>query len=199
MAFIFSSTWPLISCVLMNAVFVTSGIQYTSEIEIESGRLRGFVETLTTYAQIRKYLGIPFAQANRFELPVPPSNWTGVKNMTSFGKVCYQEIFGGPFGYTHDDMSEDCLNLNIYVPDKQTTSHKLPVMVWIHGGGYQGNSNRISDGSYLTTIGEVIVVTINYRIGLLGFIHAKDYGFTGNYAMYDQLEALKWVNRNIEK
>jgi len=178
---------------------MTSAIQYTPEIQIQSGRLRGFVETLTTKAKIRKYLGIPFAHAERFELPVPPSNWTGVKDMTSFGKVCYQQKYSHSyFGYKITDMSEDCLNLNIYVPDKQTKS-KLPVMVWIHGGGYVGNSNRISDGSFLATIGEVTVVTINYRLDRLGFLYAKEYNITGNYGLYDQLEAMKWVKNNIEK
>lgn len=199
MTLISLSLWLLLSCIVLSNVFMTNGIQYTSEVQIQSGKIRGSVETLTTKAKIRKYLGIPFARAERFEMPVAPLDWVGVKNMTVFGNVCYQYKRRLPFGYNFTDMSEGCLNLNIYVPDKQTTKLVLPVMVWIHGGGLCFGSNRIADGSYLATVGEVIVVAINYRLGPLGFLCSKDYGFIGNYGLYDQLAALKWVKRNIEK
>lgn len=177
---------------------LVAGLRDTPDIEIQSGTIRGVVETLPNKKAVSKYLGIPYAKAERFERPVAPDSWTGVKDMTSFGKVCYQLLTPPPFGTTFEDMSEDCLNLNVYVP--RTRSGKtLPVMVWIHGGGFVSNSNRIADGRYLATLGEVIVVVINYRLCAFGFLASKDYDLEGNYGMYDQLEALKWVQNNIDK
>ncbi|KXJ22134.1 putative inactive carboxylesterase 4 [Exaiptasia diaphana] len=94
-------------------------------------------------------------------------------------------------------MDEDCLNLNVYVPAAPCDS-KRAVMVWIHGGGFLGGSNRIADGSYLATLGDVIVIAINFRRGILGYLHHRPSGLTGNYGLFDQLEALKWNFANTE-
>ncbi|XP_028519160.1 neuroligin-4, Y-linked [Exaiptasia diaphana] len=119
--------------------------------------------------------------------------------MKTFGKVCWQDLNYtklSPFNLPIKDMDEDCLNLNVYVPAAPCDS-KRAVMVWIHGGGFLGGSNRIADGSYLATLGDVIVIAINFRRGILGYLHHRPSGLTGNYGLFDQLEALKWVNRNI--
>ncbi|KAK3752810.1 hypothetical protein QZH41_005179 [Actinostola sp. cb2023] len=146
-----------------------------------------------------KYLGIPFANAKRFELPVLPTKWSDVKDMTSLGKACMQiQDHISLTGIARlDEMSEDYLNLNVFVPHASKVS-ALPVMVWIYGGSFQLSSNRIYDGSYIATMGKVIVVAINYRLGVFGFLATgKGTDLKGNYGMYDQIKALEWVKDNI--
>jgi len=187
----------VLSCI-SGIVALASGTRHTEVVQIEGGSIRGFLETLSNNQVVRKYLGVPYAKAERFEHPTAPDSWTGVKDVTSFGKVCFQFLFPEPFGYQFADMSEDCLNLNIYVPNTRTSGSR-PVMVWIHGGGFASNSNRIADGSYLATLGDVIVVVINYRLGPFGFMASRDFGLRGNYGLYDQMKALRWVQNNINK
>ncbi|EDO25969.1 predicted protein, partial [Nematostella vectensis] len=94
-------------------------------------------------------------------------------------------------------MSEDCLFLNVFRPAGTKATKDLPVMVFIHGGGYYRGSGDVYDGTPLAAYNDVIVVTMNYRLGLLGFLHVAGTDVTGNYAMYDQILALKWVQQHI--
>jgi len=97
-----------------------------------------------------------------------------------------------------EDMAENCLNLNVFVPDDIGSMDKLPVMFWIHGGSYLTGSNALYDGSYISVLGKVVVVAINYRLGPFGFLtNGKNGDLKGNYGMLDQVEALNWVKRNI--
>ncbi|KAK3752822.1 hypothetical protein QZH41_016361 [Actinostola sp. cb2023] len=195
--------WTLVLSVILSP-FAANAIQHTSAVPIQSGEIRGFVATLSGGDQVTKYLGIPYAKAARFENPGPPTNWTGVKDMVTTGKACRQVIYKP---YTHftgvetiQDMSEDCLNLNVYVPHN-SSNLTLPVMVWIHEGTFVYGSNRLYDGSIIATNGKVIVVSINFRLGVFGFLAtgntAKD--LKGNYGLFDQVQALKWVQENIDK
>ncbi|KAK3752821.1 hypothetical protein QZH41_016360 [Actinostola sp. cb2023] len=190
--------WLTLSCLLFY-LFLASAIQYAPEVQIQSGRIRGVLEQLATGDEVRKYLNITYADAVRFDKPAPPPSWKGVRDTIDFGKACFHSPRSPPFGTALKDMSEQCLNLNVYVPHKSSRT-PLPVMVWIHGGGFRSNSNRVSDGSYLATEGEVIVVVINYRLGVFGFL-ATGSGpsdFKGNYGLMDQVKSLEWVNRNIK-
>ncbi|KAK3752831.1 hypothetical protein QZH41_016362 [Actinostola sp. cb2023] len=178
---------------------MASTMKYTQEIRLKSGKIRGLISTLSTGDEVRKYLGIPFANAKRFELPVLPIIWSDVKNMTSLGKACMQiQDNISLTGFARlDDMSEDCLNLNVFVPHSSKLS-ALPVMVWIYGGSYEANSNKLYDGSYIATMGKVIVVAINYRLSAFGFLATgNDTDLKGNYGMYDHIKALEWVQNNI--
>ena len=96
-------------------------------------------------------------------------------------------------------MSEDCLQLNVYVPGNATSSSALAVMLWIHGGGYTVGDAISYDGSVLAAEGNVIVVTASYRLGVLGFLSSNSNDLRGNYGMMDQIEAMKWVNKNIAR
>ena len=109
------------------------------------------------------------------------------KNMTNF------YIF---FQLPNQNVSEDCLQLNIYVPH-YVGSNPRPVMIWIHGGGYVIGSAAQYDASYLAAAGDVIIVTINYRLGLFGFFSTEDKRHPGNYGLWDALEAIKWTKRHI--
>ena len=142
------------------------------------------------------YRGIPYAQppvANlRWAAPQPLPRWSDMRPATSFGAVCPQD------GVTDD--AEDCLFLNIWTPRAAVErKQRLPVLVFFHGGYfvYGAGSLPIYDGSYLAASGNVVVVTLNYRLGALGFLAVPELGLTGNYGMMDQRRALQWVAENI--
>jgi carboxylesterase type B len=150
----------------------------------------------------RAVTGIPFAKPPqgplRFKTPVPyEGSWQGVRKFQSYPKPCPRA------GFT--ESSEDCLYLNVYMPSKeymQKINKPLPVMVWIYGGGFNsGSSNAwyLYDGRYLSKRHDVIVVTLNYRLGVIGFLVAdgEEEQLDGNYGIQDQRLALEWVRENI--
>lgn len=165
---------------------------------------------------VAAYEGIRYAKAGRWEYPIQVKNWDGVYDATSYGHCCYQPrafydesqmpekaFYYNEFrkGETYT-YSEDCLFLNVWAPEAAKEGDALPVLVYIHGGGFTGGCGHEKhfDGPVWPTKG-VIGVTINYRLGPLGFLClpelAKEAGHTGNYALYDQLTALRWVQDNI--
>jgi carboxylesterase type B len=151
-----------------------------------------------------KYLGIPYAKAKRFENPTDPDSWNTTRNATAFGKHCPQPTKDPkkPLGNLAD-TSEDCLFVNVFAPNKQgVNSSGLAVMLWIHGGAYAFGSGGSSnfDGGVLASEEGVIVVTINYRVGALGFLSTGNgTDLKGNYGMLDQVHAMKWVKKNIKR
>ena len=170
--------------------------------EISTGRLRGEAE-----GGVLAFRGIPFAKPPvgdlRWRAPEPPEPWSEVRDATAFGPCAIQSTIPGTVGdligiATHE-TSEDCLYLNVWTPALDNDNAKRPVMVWIHGGGNTvgaGSQPRVN-GSRLARVGDVVVVTINYRLGALGFLHAPELGATGNEALLDQVAALRWVRREI--
>lgn len=152
--------------------------------------------------------GIPYAQAPigslRFREPHPPEKWSHTKECTEFGPIAYQpslEIMNF-LGTNSTNMSEDCLKLNIWSPN--IDNKKRPVLVWIHGGAFisGSGSSPIYDGSTFASNGDLVVVTFNYRLGILGFLHlaelgGEEYSISGNCGILDQIAALQWVKDNI--
>ncbi|XP_022079675.1 putative inactive carboxylesterase 4 [Acanthaster planci] len=147
--------------------------------------------------------GIPFAKPPvgplRLSKPKPKEPWQGVLNATDYGLVCPQ-----PPDYSMDGVvlnqtqSEDCLTLNIFVPAMNvSTEALLPVMVWIHGGGFAYEDASVYDLSTIAVHGHVIVVNLNYRLGVLGFLSTGDDSAQGNYGVWDQRLAIQWVKENI--
>ena len=161
------------------------------------GPVLGESIVLSTKKVLIRYLGIPFARAKRFEAPQSPTSWTAPLNATSFGYSCWQGI--SIIVASNTTMSEDCLTVNVFIPE--TGSRLLPVMVFIYGGGFSFGSSayRIYNGQYLATEGEVVVVTFNYRLGVLGFLSTGTKDLPGNYGLLDQVKALQWVQENIER
>jgi para-nitrobenzyl esterase len=171
-------------------------------VETSSGRLAG-----ENQEGLLVFRGIPFAKPPvgplRFRPPEPPDPWTGIRAATSFGP-------GGPQGVNPveavlpvfvPETSEACLYLNVFTPG---TTGKRPVLVWIHGGGNiaGAGSQRLYDGSELVRRGDVVVVTVNYRLGIFGFLHGwsvagEVFPTSGNEALLDQVAALQWVQREI--
>ncbi|XP_021369858.1 carboxylesterase 5A-like [Mizuhopecten yessoensis] len=139
-----------------------------------------------------QFKGIPFAKPPigdlRFRKPEVPNAWSGILNCTTYMDACMQSG-------TH--VSEDCLYLNVFVPNSLDASAKRAVMVWIHGGSFISGSGSGTDGSALALHGDVIVVTINYRLNIFGFFTTGDNSATGNYGLWDQMLALQWVKNNI--
>lgn len=157
--------------------------------------------------QIEMFKGIPYGAAPigqlRWKPPQPPAVWSAPRLSTSFGPRCMQGRIYSDMVFRDSGPSEDCLNLNVWTPAK-TTGAKLPVMVWIFGGGFAAGSasEPRQDGEALAHKG-VVVVSMNYRLGIFGFLVHRELAeespqhATGNYGLMDQLAALHWVHDNI--
>lgn len=166
-------------------------------VQTTSGAVAG-----TMLPGLGRWLGVPYAQAPRFAAPLPVESWQGVRSATRFGKQCPQ-LMGGKIKsgqFENEDYGEDCLHLNIWTPQGGTPEPK-PVMVWIHGGAFLGGSGNPYDGSALAVEGDVVVVTINYRVGVLGFVNFGEAlglpQIPSNLGLRDQIAALQWVRDNI--
>ncbi len=176
----------------------SSAPQVKTELGIVEGNKKG---------QVHAFLGIPYAAPpvgeSRWKPPAPAAKWTGVRKAKGFGAHCMQGKVFGDMNFRDAAGSEDCLFLNVWVPAKRSSA-KLPVMVWIYGGGFVAGSTSEArqDGTNLAQQG-VIVVSMNYRLGIFGFfVHpelAKESGrnAAGNYGLLDQVAALQWVHDNI--
>ncbi|XP_070551767.1 carboxylesterase 1D-like isoform X2 [Ptychodera flava] len=171
-------------------------------VEVSSGRVAGTTVEFThpdvaIQRTVNIFRGIPYAEPPvgelRFQPPQSKTPWEDVYNATEFRPTCIQPV--NNLLPESEPQSEDCLFLNVYAP--QTQSGSLPVMVWIHGGGFLVGSGSLYDSLPLSAIGNVIVVTINYRLGALGFFLTGDEHATGNYGLLDQIAALEWVQDNI--
>lgn len=164
-------------------------------IEISQGKLVGTTLRSRNGRIFSAYLGLPYAQPPvgdlRFKRPLPAANWQGVKKATSLENFCPQLFLNITIG------SEDCLYLNVYSPLRVKNNTPLPVMVWIHGGGFiSGTANLFGANNFLDK--DIILVTLNYRLGIFGFLTLGDLSAPGNFGLKDQVLALKWVQRNIK-
>ena len=178
-----------------------------TQVTTRSGAVRG-----TNAGGVRVFRGIPFAAPPvgdlRFAAPAPPTPWTGVRDATRPGPACPQPVtpegqpgaeFAQMFGTGGLPMNEDCLYLNVFAPESATPSAPRPVMVFIHGGAFRigTGSLPVYDGTVMARRGDVVVVTINYRLGVLGFLNLPEVG-PANVGLLDQITALEWVRDNID-
>ncbi|DAA12524.1 neuroligin-4, X-linked isoform X2 [Bos indicus] len=210
-----------ITALAVKFTVIDSQAQYPV-VSTNYGKIRGLRTPLPNeiLGPVEQYLGVPYASPptgeRRFQPPEPPSSWTGVRNATQFAAVCPQHLDERsllhdmlPVWFTANldtlmtymqDQNEDCLYLNIYVPtedDIHDQNSKKPVMVYIHGGSYMEGTGNMIDGSILASYGNVIVITINYRLGILGFLSTGDQAAKGNYGLLDQIQALRWIEENV--
>ena len=175
-------------------------------VQTQNGKVAGYIEE-----GIFTYKGIPYAKAERFMPPVPADSWEGVRSSRAYGPTCPQEKRTGwysdelAFSFNWDDgfPDEDCLRINIWTPGIND-GKKRPVMVWLHGGGYATGSGQelpSYDGRNLAEKGDVVVVTLNHRLNVLGFLDLSSYGekyaSSGNAGLLDIVTALDWVQANI--
>ncbi|MBQ1377884.1 MAG: carboxylesterase/lipase family protein, partial [Lachnospiraceae bacterium] len=172
-------------------------------VSTKAGKLRGYF-----FDGSYIFKGVHYAEADRFEKPRDVEPWEGVKDATSFGFVCPlmgKETPSGellvPHAYWPQD--EHCQNLNVWTTDLCPEAKK-PVMVWLHGGGYSAGSSIEQicyDGANMAKLGDVVVVTLNHRLNIIGYLDLSDFGEeydnTGNLGHMDMVAALKWVHENI--
>lgn len=179
----------------------------TAQVSIESGNIAGYL-----HQNVFNFKGIPYAQAERFMPPQKPAPWMGVRSCRSYGPVCPINVSSmiltdeiefaqqHNFGYMNE---EKCLNLNVWTKGLKD-GKKRPVMVWLHGGGYTAGSScelPSYEGENLSRTGDVVVVSINHRLNVLGFLDlsavSEKYAESANVGMMDLVIALQWVHDNI--
>lgn len=197
----------LLLTVITNTVF--SQIQTGENVAVtntEAGKVRGYIHN-----GIHTYKGMPYAQAKRFEMPQKPQSWQGVRSSLTYGPVAPlmdptvtvndepEFVFNHNWGFTN----EDCLRINVWTPSIND-GKKRPVMFWIHGGGFTAGSSQelpSYDGENLAKKGDVVVVSINHRLNILGFLDLSAYGEkyknSANLSIIDIKAALEWVKANI--
>ena len=189
---------------LVCGTFNSASADNTKQLKVKthSGKLMGKQE-----GDVRAFLGVPFAAPPvgplRWKPPIPAAKWSGVRQATEFGLHCMQPTIYKDMIFRDPGISEDCLTLNVWTPAKNKKA-KLPVMVWIFGGGFfaGGTSEPRQDGANLAKNG-VVVVSMNYRLGIFGFFAHPDlaaesgHNSAGNYGLMDQTAALRWVHDNI--
>jgi len=200
------SRWVLCvvaGCVLVQG-YVLAAQAVTPRVKIVQGEAVGkWIEGGTQKA----YLGLPYAAPPvgelRWKAPQPPAAWKGVRDASRFGARCEQWHIWDDYLFLDAGPSEDCLYLNVYAPAAAKPASKLPVMVWIHGGGFvagAASEPRYTNPGLVSR--NVVVVTLNYRLGVFGFLANEDLrkegsGHAGNYGLMDMAAALRWVQANI--
>ncbi|XP_053305624.1 fatty acyl-CoA hydrolase precursor, medium chain-like [Spea bombifrons] len=200
----------LLLCCLTLEAFATGHKAAQPTVTTKYGKLRGeTVSVKETDRKVDTFLGIPFAKPPvgelRFESPEPPEPWSSVRDATKEPAMCIQnekiskdllEKFGVKFDLP--PVSEDCLYLNIFSPQGREMNSKLPVMVFIHGGGFSMGGATMSNGAALSAYENVVFVSIQYRLGIPGFFSNGDDQARGNFGFLDQVAALQWIRENIE-
>lgn len=176
----------------------------TAVVETTKGKVRGYI-----LKDIYVFKGIPYAKAKRFHALEPVTAWKDVFDATSYGYVCPQLYLPKPNGeifvpHRYWPMNEDCMNLNLWTPacDEQ----KRPVMVWLHGGGYESGSaieHIAYEGENMSRFGDVVTISINHRLNIIGYFDLSEFGDeymnSGNAGGDDIIAALKWIQENVEK
>ena len=199
---------PIYLLIPVKLCFVSSDgeeVKVTTKYGTIQGLTRHFPDIDKPIKGVKKFLGIPYAAPptgdRRFQPPQEPSAWKpAVYNASYFRNICLQDPEYNNFFWPNFSLarSEDCLYLNVYAPNQNLRPSELyPVMVYIHGGGYDAGTPAVSPGDVIPLWG-VVLVTIQYRLGVLGFATTRDSQAPGNSGMLDQIEALKWVQENIK-
>lgn len=177
----------------------TSGSSDKTVVQVESGKLRGSITENGVYS----FKGVPYAEAKeRFVLASPVEKWDGVRDATEYGKISSQMGFGNTSFVSAEISSNNCQNLNIWTP--ALDGKKRAVMVWFHGGGFSSGSaqeNTSYDGANLAKKGDIVVVSVNHRLNILGYFDLSAYGekyrYSGNAGIQDLVDSLNWIKRNI--
>ncbi|XP_012871716.1 PREDICTED: cholinesterase [Dipodomys ordii] len=197
--------WPLLLCLPMEK---SLGAEEDLIVATKAGKVRGVPLTVLG-GTVNAFLGIPYARPPvgplRFKKPQPAATWPDIWNATRYANSCHQNpdqsfpgFSGSEMWNPNTDLSEDCLYLNVWVPTPKPRN--ASVMVWIYGGGFQTGTSSLNvyDGRFLARVERVIVVSMNYRVGALGFLALPgNPEAPGNAGLFDQQLALQWVHGNI--
>ena len=198
------------TCVLTIAALAAmlSAPLHADSLTVKTAQGKAHGKTINN-GQVKAFLGLPYAAAPvgalRWKAPQPPAKWNGERDATSYGAHCAQNHAFDDLIFEDSGQSEDCLFLNVYAPVSAQPKSKLPVMFWIHGGGYYAgaSSEPRHNGDFLPLKG-VVLVTFNYRLEFFGFLATADLakeanGAAGNYGLLDMVAALQWVKANISQ
>lgn len=175
-------------------------------VNTKSGKIRG-TKSVQIGVEVNTFLGIPYGSAPsgklRFRRTVAVKPWRNILNATKIPPACIQSKYTQrlfPVKILNCELSEDCLYLNIWSPNISADNSPLPVLIWIHGGMFTIGSVGVDeyDGSVLAVYGNVVVVSIQYRLGLFGFLDLETEEIPGNMGLWDQAMAIKWVHENID-
>ncbi|XP_052241965.1 cholinesterase 2-like isoform X1 [Dreissena polymorpha] len=191
--------------VLLMLVLVVNAA-YCFTVKTPVGSISGLEETLTVDGRqyrMSKFLSIPFAEStageNRFMKPIPKAPFSSTFDATQLPMACYPSYNEAEQKLDkYVNFTEDCLTLNVFVPHTFEKNVSLPVMVWIYGGAFVEGASVIFPAEGISTIGDGIVVTLNYRLGMFGFIQSTDGKLPGNQGLWDQHLGIKWVHDNIK-
>jgi carboxylesterase type B len=181
----------------------TSADEIAPRVKTPLGGVKGYYKISQSGRKYEAYEGIPYALPPigklRFKPPRPIPPWIGELSATKFGSMCIQYTQVPEKAPERVEGAEDCLYLNIYVPVRENEMNKvsMPVIFWIHGGAFQWGSGMLYGPDYLMDH-DVIFVSINYRLGPMGFLSTEDEVVPGNMGLKDQSMALQWVSQNIE-
>ncbi|XP_069802324.1 fatty acyl-CoA hydrolase precursor, medium chain-like [Dendropsophus ebraccatus] len=199
----------VVLCTLALGVLASEKQDSRPEVETQYGKLRG--KTLSvkgTDRNVHAFYGVPFAKppvgSLRFAAPEPPVAWSSTREASEYAPICLQDrdmmeqsSRNIKLKLALPRMSEDCLYLNIFTPADREKEEKLPVMMFIHGGGLMLGAAVMFDGSALSAHENVVIVSIQYRLGVPGFFSTGDDRAPGNYGFLDQVAALQWIKENI--
>src|SRR5215475_3912844 len=195
----------LIFLAMILTIPLAAGAFAQDRVKIANGELEGVSDKS---AGVRSFKGIPFGEPPvgdlRWKPPQPVKNWQGVREADKFGPRCMQRPIFGDMGFRSNGMSEDCLYLNVWTP-ASSDKDRLPVLVYFYGGCFaagDGSEGRY-DGESMARRG-IVAVTVNYRLNVFGFLAYPELSkesprhASGNYGLFDQTAALRWVHENIE-
>ncbi|GAB6024656.1 hypothetical protein CHUAL_009796 [Chamberlinius hualienensis] len=185
---------------LLHQIILGNGDSSQTVVKLNLGEVKGYIGTTTNGITYYGYRAIPYAKppmdSLRFKPPEPVEPWSCVLDATQDGHVCPQPNRWA----TTTFGSEDCLHLSVYTTQIVDFDNLLPVMVWFHGGGFIMGSGNLPEAGIKDFLDyQVVLVTFNYRLGILGFLSTEDSSSYGNYGMLDQVMVLKWVQQNIVK
>ncbi|KAK6189793.1 hypothetical protein SNE40_001785 [Patella caerulea] len=186
--------------IIILLLFVSPSLIHSVIVTTPSGKIEGRI-VQHNGTDVLQFLGVPYAKPPIGDLmlektqPVEP--WPNTLNATTYGAACHQRIANWDKGAAKRKMSLDCLLLNIFVPKAITANSSRAIMLFIHGGSYMHGTGNSFDGSLLAITGDVIIVSINYRLDVFGFMSTGDDVIPGNYGLWDQRQAVLWVKANI--
>ncbi|HYZ87034.1 MAG TPA: carboxylesterase family protein, partial [Bryobacteraceae bacterium] len=202
-----SSDWAsaVIRAISLLGLLVLPGSAVEPTVATDSGRVRGRTLNLADGGPATAFLGIPYAAAptgsRRWKAPAPVEPWRGIRDSGHYGPWCEQAAASVP----PEGISEDCLYINVWTPGDIRTN-RMPVLVFIHGGGFAGASASHPYYRFGALLRQgLVIVSFNYRLGVLGFLahpelsRESPHRSSGNYALLDQIAALRWTKRNIAK
>lgn len=179
----------------------TKSIESSPIVELNHGKVQGIIQSIDEEGnKVYSYLGIRYGKAERFQKPKQVEPWTDVYDATSYKDSCPQPIFTEHSFEQYTKMSEDCLYLNVWRPTNESETLR-PVMVYIHGGAFVMGTifSLFTDSKHIAQTGDVVIVSLAYRLGAFGFLYADDEKAPGNLGLHDMILGLQWVRDNAEK